>query len=388
MVEDVHKPLAVLIVEDEPVNAAFLRGIVSKLAAVERIETVSSLREAHDRLGREGFDVVLLDLNLPDSAGLDTLMSVTSDWPQVAVVVVTGEHDEHTGLHTLASGAQEYLVKGKYDAYTLQKSIRYAVERKRTEVSQKRLLKELEGVNQELRDFAYIVSHDLKAPLRGISSLAQWIAEDYADKLGDDGKEHLELLLSRVERMHDLIDGVLQYSRVGRICEEQMDVDLNGLLVEAVDMVAAPEHIHIEVAEGLPTVHGERTRLLQVFQNLLSNAVKYMDKPEGQVQVTCEEDGEYWRFGVADNGPGIEQKHFERIFQIFQTVRGGEGRDSTGVGLSLVKKIVEMYGGRAWVESHVGKGSTFYVTLPRRHEPTAGTQDTAAREILEPAGRT
>ncbi|HEV59148.1 MAG TPA: response regulator, partial [Phycisphaerales bacterium] len=274
MVKDSDKPLAVLIVEDEPVNAAFLRGIVGKLAEVGRIETVSSLREAHDRLG-ERFDVVLLDLNLPDSAGLDTLMSVTNDWPQVAVVVVTGEHDEQTGLRTLVEGAQEYLVKGKYDAYILHKSIRYAVERKRTEVSQKRLLKELEGVNQELQDFAYIISHDLKAPLRGISSLAQWIAEDYADKLGDEGKEHLDLLLSRVERMHALIDGVLQYSRVGRICEEQVDVDLNELLAEAADMVAAPEHIRIGIAEGLPTVHAERTRLLQVFQNLLSNAVKY-----------------------------------------------------------------------------------------------------------------
>jgi len=388
MVTELDKPLAVLIVEDEPVNAAFLRGIVSKLAEVGHIETVSSLHEAHDRLGREAFDVVLLDLNLPDSAGLDTLMSVTSDWPQVAVVVATGEHDEHTGLHTLANGAQEYLVKGKYDAYTLQKSIRYAVERKRTEVSQKRLLKELEGVNQELRDFAYIISHDLKAPLRGISSLAQWIAEDYADKLGDDGKEHLELLLSRVERMHDLIDGVLQYSRVGRICEEQVDVDLNGLLAEAVDMVAAPEHIHIEIAEGLPTVHGERTRLLQVFENLLSNAVKYMDKPEGRIHVTCQEDGEHWRLAVADNGPGIEQKHFEKIFQIFQTVHSGESHDSTGVGLSLVKKIIEMYGGRTWVESQVGEGSTFYVTWPRRCDMPPGTLKGTAHDVLEPAADT
>jgi len=387
MVKDSDKPLAVLIVEDEPVNAAFLRGIVGKLAEVGRIETVSSLREAHDRLG-ERFDVVLLDLNLPDSAGLDTLMSVTNDWPQVAVVVVTGEHDEQTGLRTLVEGAQEYLVKGKYDAYILHKSIRYAVERKRTEVSQKRLLKELEGVNQELQDFAYIISHDLKAPLRGISSLAQWIAEDYADKLGDEGKEHLDLLLSRVERMHALIDGVLQYSRVGRICEEQVDVDLNELLAEAADMVAAPEHIRIGIAEGLPTVHAERTRLLQVFQNLLSNAVKYMDKPEGRIRVTCEEDGDFWRLAVADNGPGIEQKHFEKIFQVFQTVHSGEGRDSTGVGLSLVKKIIEMYGGRTWVESQVGEGSTFYVTLPRRHEPAPRTPDTAAREILEPAADT
>jgi len=369
MAEQENTPLAVLIVEDEAVNAKLLRGIVGKLGHAEQVRIATSLDDAAQALKQRHFDVILLDLNLPDSQGLETVLAVTGLAPTSAVIVITGEYDEQVGLQALRHGVQDYLVKGKYDLYTLDKSIRYAIERKRTELAQKQLLKDLEGVNEELRSFAYIVSHDLKAPLRGIRSLAEWIAEDYADKLGDEGKEQIALLLSRVERMHDLIDGVLQYSRVGRICEDRVEVDLNKLLAEAVELVAPPEHIAIEVAAGLPTIHGEPTRLLQVFENLLSNAVKYMDKPEGRVWVTCEEDGDFWRLGVHDNGPGIDAKHFEKIFQIFQTVHGRDDCDSTGVGLSLVKKIVEMYGGRVWVESEVGRGSTFYVTFPK-HRPT------------------
>ena len=115
----------------------------------------------------------------------------------------------------------------------------------------------------------------------------------------------------------------------------------------------------------LPTVHIERTRIGQVLQNLLSNAIKYMDKPEGLVRVGCTEEGGFWKFYVSDNGPGIEEKDRQRVFQLFQTLKPRDQADSTGVGLAVVKKAVEMYGGRIWIESVVGKGSTFYFTLPK-----------------------
>lgn len=239
-------------------------------------------------------------------------------------------------------------------------------DRKDAEAKQALLIRKLEEVNEELSHFAYVVSHDLKAPLRGIKLLTEWLCTDYSDQLGDEAKENLDLLQSRVDRMHNLIEGVLQYSRVGRIKEDKTNVDLNELLPEIIDAIAPPEHVTISVEAPLPNLECEPTRITQVFQNLLSNAVKYMDKPVGQISVACEDAGDAWKFRVADNGPGIEERYFDRIFKIFQTLTSRDEFESTGVGLTLVKKIVELYGGRIGVESEVGHGSTFFFTLPKQ----------------------
>jgi light-regulated signal transduction histidine kinase (bacteriophytochrome) len=239
-------------------------------------------------------------------------------------------------------------------------------ERKQAEHRQAELLEQLEKTNQELKEFAYIVSHDLKAPLRGIDTLVRWISTDYADKFDETGKEQMDLLLNRVKRMHNLIDGILQYSRIGRVKEDKTVVNLNELVPDIIDLIVPPENISITIEDELPMIECEKTRIIQVFQNLLSNAVKYMDKPQGQIRVGCVEEDGCWKFSVSDNGPGIEEKYFEKIFQLFQTLAPRDEVESTGVGLTVVKKIVEMYGGRIWVESKVGKGSTFFFTLPKQ----------------------
>jgi two-component system sensor kinase FixL len=226
--------------------------------------------------------------------------------------------------------------------------------------------KELAAANKELTAFANVVSHDLKAPLRAIDSLVRWLASDYGEKLDSNGKEQVKLLLGRVKRMHNQIEGILQYSRAGRAIEKLEDVDLSTMMPEVIDLLSPPSHIKVKIETPLPTVSAEKTRIEQVFQNLLSNAVKYNDKPEGLVRVGGLDDGGYWRFYVADDGPGIEEKNFERIFQIFETCRPRDQADSTGVGLAVVKKAVELYGGRVWVESRVGEGSTFFFTYPKQ----------------------
>jgi len=222
-----------------------------------------------------------------------------------------------------------------------------------------------------LNDFAYIVSHELKAPLRGIRTLVEWIATDYADKLDEKGKEQMNLLSGQVVRMHNLIDGILHYSRVEHIRGEQTRVDLNKVVQNVIEMLKPPENVVIEVENELPTVLCEQTRIIQVFQNLLSNAVKHMDKPQGQIKIGCVEEDRFLKFSVADNGPGIEEKDFKKIFQIFQTLPAHGKPKGTGIGLSLVKKIVETYGGRVWVESEVGKGSVFFFTLPKKEMKVA-----------------
>jgi PAS domain S-box-containing protein len=240
--------------------------------------------------------------------------------------------------------------------------------RKQAEQKQAKLLTDVESISRELKDFAYIVSHDLKAPLRGIKSLVEWISADYADKLDENGREQMKMLQNRVERMHNLIEGVLQYSRVSRDKGEHASVNLNELVPQVIDSIAPPENVSIKITNDLPTIQFEPTRITQVFQNLLGNAVKYTDKPQGQVTIWCAEEDGCWKFSICDNGPGIDEKHFERIFQMFQTLCPRDQVESTGVGLTIVRKIVEMYGGKIWVESKLGEGSTFYFTIPTQKE--------------------
>lgn len=243
--------------------------------------------------------------------------------------------------------------------------VRDITERKHADEQRARLLQEIASANEELTSFAYVVSHDLKAPLRAIGALADWLSTDYADKFDDEGKEHMRLLISRVHRMGALIDGILQYSRVGRVKEALAEVDLDALVRGVIDLLAPPPAISVTIDDALPTVRAEPARMAQLFQNLISNAIKYMDKPAGRIHIGCAADGAQWRFSVADNGPGIEERHFERIFQLFQTLAPRDRIESTGVGLALVRKIVELYGGQVWIESTLGAGSTFSFTLPR-----------------------
>jgi PAS domain S-box-containing protein len=239
-------------------------------------------------------------------------------------------------------------------------------ERKKAEEKQAQLLKELENANRELKDLVYIASHDLKTPLRGITTLAEWLSTDYADKLGEQGKEQIGLLLRRAKRMHNLIEGILQYSKIGRVKESQAVMNLNKVVADVIDMIAPPENITITVENELPTIESEPTRIAQVFQNLISNAINYMDKPQGQIKIGCVEENGFWKFNVTDNGPGIEERHFEKIFQIFQTLASRDDLKSTGIGLTITRKIVELYGGKIWIESKVGEGSTFFFTLPKQ----------------------
>jgi two-component system, LuxR family, sensor kinase FixL len=238
-------------------------------------------------------------------------------------------------------------------------------ERKRTEKKIEKQRLKLEAINKELIDFAHIISHDLKAPLRGISFVADWLLEDYADRLGEEGKENLKLLQNRAWRMSQLIDGVLSYSRIEGKKEDPEPVDLHTLVREVVDLLAPPPHIAITIEDRLPVVVCGPVKISQVFQNLLNNAISYMDKERGEIHVGCRDEGDKWRFEVRDNGPGIEEAHFERIFQIFQTLAPRDKVESTGVGLTIVRKIVQLYGCDVWLESQVGKGTTFHFTLPK-----------------------
>jgi signal transduction histidine kinase len=223
----------------------------------------------------------------------------------------------------------------------------------------------LKRTNEELDHFAYITSHDLRAPLRGIANLSRWIEEDMGDRFTPEAHKQMEVLRGRVHRMEAMIDGILEFSRVGRVNVPVERIDVRQLLDDVIDLLAPPPRFTIEIGDGMPVVEGHKVSLQQVFMNLIGNALKYHDKPVGRIVVGCRQAGELLEFSVADDGPGIEPRYFEKIFVIFQTLQPRDKVEGTGVGLSVVKKIVEGEGGTITVESDVGRGSTFRFTWPR-----------------------
>jgi signal transduction histidine kinase len=240
------------------------------------------------------------------------------------------------------------------------------VERKADELV--RLTNALEASNRELDQFAYVASHDLKAPLRGIANLTQWIQEDTADALGPESLEHMRLLQGRVHRMEALIDGILTYSRAGRVRAEPEQVDTGALVRDAIELLAPPSSVQVAVQPDMPTVEAERVPLQQVFLNLISNAIKYAgaSRPDVKIDIRWKRTRDGYEFTVADNGPGIAPEYHERIWGIFQTLEPRDKVEGTGIGLSVVKKIVETRGGRAWIESEAGKGAAFHFCWPAR----------------------
>ena len=216
----------------------------------------------------------------------------------------------------------------------------------------------LERSNRELDAFAYAASHDLRAPLRGIANLAQWIEEDLQGDLKEETREMLQLMRSRMHRMESLIEGILQYSRAGRSQAAPERVAVADLLHEVLDLLAPGPAARIELPADLPVVISERLPLQQVFMNLLSNALKY-GGPAPSVMVSARDAGLFYEFSVSDDGPGIPPEFTDRIWGIFQTLEPRDKVEATGIGLALVKKLVEAQGGRAWVESKAGEGATF-----------------------------
>ncbi|WP_416666188.1 ATP-binding protein [Egbenema bharatensis] len=230
----------------------------------------------------------------------------------------------------------------------------------------------LKNRNQELDQFAYVVSHDLKAPLRAIANLSEWMEEDLGQQLPEENKHQLQLMRKRVYRMEDLINGLLDYSRIGRREVSIEFVSVQELLNEVIDSLAPPSTVAIDIVSELPTFPARRLLLNQVFSNLISNAVKHHDSPNAHIWIGCKEQNEFYEFTVTDDGPGIDPQFHMKVFTIFQTLRSRDDQENTGVGLSIVQKIIDTEGGTIQIESALGEGTTFRFTW-RKHPRSAIT---------------
>jgi PAS domain S-box-containing protein len=239
-----------------------------------------------------------------------------------------------------------------------------ALHQAKTDVAQ--LATVLEQRTQELEQFTYVASHDLKAPLRAIANLSQWIEEDIADQLSEENFQQMQLLRGRVYRLEALIDGLVQYSRAGRLTSKPESVNVEALLLEVIENVNPPAQFTIEIAPDMPTLVTERLPLEQVFTHLIGNAIAHHPLANGTLSISVREDSDTYEFAVADNGAGIDPKLHKKVFEIFHSLPAKAQTQHIGIGLPLAKRIVERKGGSIRLESQVGQGATFYFTWPKQ----------------------
>ncbi|UOY08119.1 PAS domain S-box protein [Muricauda sp. SCSIO 64092] len=279
-----------------------------------------------------------------------------SDSYEVEITLNNGEKK-----HWLISGAPRYDEAGKIvGSIGVHLDI---TKQKELELQKQNLVNELEESNQGLQEYAHIVSHDLKSPLRSVTALATWLYDDYNDVLDENGKYNLQMMMEKVEGMDKLIDGILKYSTVNSDTLDNTDVDVNQVVREIGEIIYIPDHVSIKVANTLPVIQADKVKIHQLFQNFLSNAVVNIEKKVGIVEIASKETTTHWEFSIKDNGVGIPKEYHEKIFKIFQSI--GNNERSTGIGLSIVKKIVDRYRGKVWLESEIGVGTTFHFTIKK-----------------------
>jgi len=358
----------ILVVED---NESEL-GLFCELLEDEgfRVIGCGSAGEALEHVRRHNFGVAVVDYRLPDLTGTQLLEQIHTCDDHVRVIIYTGAASYDSLKEALNLGAFAYLEKLSDRAELLrhvhrachERVERYALDLERAVAGR---TEELARSNRELETFASVVAHDLRSPLLTVSGYCQLIHDELGDRLDGKAADYLEHIVDVAARMSRLIDDLLEYSRAGRSREPFRKVDMQNILVLAaanLEGLIRAEQAQVEIGD-MPAVTGDQTQLVQLFQNLLDNAVKFRRREPPRIRIAAEAAENGWRFAVEDNGVGIAAEHCERIFQTFQRLHGRE-YPGKGIGLATCKKIVERHGGKIWVDSALGRGTTFYLTLP------------------------
>jgi light-regulated signal transduction histidine kinase (bacteriophytochrome) len=313
-----------------------------------------------DDLGALALGVNLMVSELRENAGLRRVASLEEKLQDKAAAL------SHMVISLTAANEELKRYRDKVDEYnrTLEERVRVRTD-------------ELQRSNQELNDFTYIVSHDLKEPLRAIEAFSRFLADEYGQQLDEKGRNYVQRIRVNTKRLQEFIDDLLELSRIARIRNPYETVDLRLVVEKARDALSyavAEKGATLACVGSFPRIHCDRTRIYQVFLNLIENALKFSDKPAPAVEVSYEDGGEDHVFRVKDNGIGIEAQYFKQIFQVFERLHPREAYPGSGAGLTISKKIVEQHGGTIWVESRPGEGSTFSFALPKKATQPAGVE--------------
>ncbi len=396
MTQTDNKTINVLVVDDDALDRRLVGLVLVKAAGLIRfnIDYAQTLAEALEKLTKPGYDIVLLDLNLPDGRGNENIQKVSAVVPNVPIVVLTGLDDEDVGLEAINSGAEDYLVKGSGLKYTLIKTIRYAIARKKSEANLRETKQELEQINAKLikatdtankmaaeadkanvakSQFLANMSHEIRTPMNAIIGFGEVL---YEEQISDIQQGYVKLILDSARYLLQLINDILDFSKIetGRIKAEKMECDISELLanVESLMLPSAKqknlEFMIISMPDIPQIIITDPVRLRQCLVNLVNNAIKFTESGSIKlsVQSVVKEQKPFMEFQVADTGIGIHPEKLETIFNAFTQGDGSTTRKygGTGLGLTITKQIANLIGGDISVTSQEGKGSTFTLSVP------------------------
>ncbi|WP_309008804.1 ATP-binding protein [Pelagicoccus sp. SDUM812005] len=361
-------PIRILLVEDSRDHAVFFKAALGKaFKPAHHVRVVDSLSSSFEELSVTPYDLIVLDLGLPESQGLETVETFFRVLgPSNPVIVLTANTDEEIGEQSLRRGAIDFLTKGEFGADQLARAVRYGLERWRQRL-------ELEEAQRNLKSFAHVAAHDLKSPVKSIGMYASLLMQKA--KARDAEAEELEFIgyiESFTDQAERLVDSLLNFSVLGDKSVTLAAVDLAALAQQAVSNLSAlveEKGASIEI-EALPQAQADEGLLIHVLQNLVANAIKYHGDAPPSIRISSAEAKGEIVIAVADNGRGIDARYFERIFEPFKRLVGPTQPEGVGLGLAICQRVVAAHGGKIWVESELGLGSTFKFSLPMAKEDT------------------
>jgi signal transduction histidine kinase len=365
------KKLRLLVVEDSQSDAEIQVAELRRNGFDVSVDITDTGDRVREFLTTTSYDLILADYNLPNFKGMETLDILREKNLSIPVILVTGALNSETAVECVKQGVTDYVLKDHLAR--LSTSVRRALEETRLRQERARAqeqlaqkVEELARSNCDLEQFAYVASHDLQEPLRMVAAYTQLLAERYRGKLDETADRYIGYAVEGATRMQALLEDLLAFSRVGRNGFMRKPIDANVAIDEAQrNLMIAIKEQGVTVTRGtLPTIVADRVHLVQLFQNLIGNAIKFRGQDAPRITVAAEKQGEDWAFSVSDNGIGIAPEHRDFIFKMFQRLHTRAEYPGNGVGLAICKKIVERHGGRIWVESELGYGSTFRFTFP------------------------
>lgn len=360
-----------LVVDDDPVHMTALYHTLEDSGY--DVTAFPSAAHALEAFHKHTFDLVLTDLQMPVMDGISFLRAAQELDQNLAGVVMTGHGAIDTAIEAMKAGALDYVLKPfKLSSILPVLSRALEVRRLRMEIAQlqqrvREHMTELEVANKELESFSYSVSHDLRAPLRAIRGFSNILVESYSPQLPGEAQQLLTRIMSSSERMSELIEHLLRFSRLSKQAINKQPVKVQTLVQEALEELYKDmfdRAVNVQV-QPLPDAVGDQVLLRQVFANLLSNAFKFSrNHSNPTIVVACQKTDKEQIYSVSDNGAGFDMQHAENLFRVFHRLHSQQEFEGTGVGLSLVQRIIQRHGGRIWAEAAVNQGATFYFTLP------------------------